>query len=394
MDTLITNARVLTSDSSVKDGAISLRNGLIETVSTGPVQSAGMQYDAGGQLLLPGMIDLHGDAFERQLLPRPDAPFPMKLALLENDRQLLSNGITTAYYGVTYSWEPGLRGRDWVIELLTTIEAMKQNLKCDSRVHMRWEVFNLAAAEEVECWLEDGRIDLLAFNDHMASILDEAENPAKLARYLQRSGMAREEYMDLLQSLESRASEVPGAIDQMAEVARNAGVIMASHDDDTPEVRQRFSDIGCTLAEFPLDDQTADLSLELGDPIILGSPNVVRGGSHRKRLGAATAVAEGRCDILTSDYYYPAMLQSVFDLVKRGDADFAKAWSLVASNPAKAMGLSDRGSIEPGLRADFVVVDDSDPGLPKVSATFVQGECVFNRSLAARQNIEVQATAA
>ena len=125
-----------------------------------------MATDAGGYLVLPGIVDLHGDAFERQLMPRPGVHFAPVPALLETDRQLLANGITTAYHGVTLSWEPGLRGIEAAREFLAALSAVRPRLGADARLHLRFECFNLDAVEEVVSWIEAGRIDLLAFNEH------------------------------------------------------------------------------------------------------------------------------------------------------------------------------------------------------------------------------------
>jgi alpha-D-ribose 1-methylphosphonate 5-triphosphate diphosphatase PhnM len=125
-----------------------------------------MAIDAGCFLVLPGIVDLHGDAFERQLMPRPGAHFAPVPALLETDRQLLANGITTAYHGVTLSWEPGLRGIEAAREFLAALSAARPRLGADTSLHLRFECLNLDAVEEVVSWIEAGRIDLLAFNDN------------------------------------------------------------------------------------------------------------------------------------------------------------------------------------------------------------------------------------
>jgi alpha-D-ribose 1-methylphosphonate 5-triphosphate diphosphatase len=155
---------------------------------------------------------------------------------------------------------------------------------------------------------------------------------------------------------------------------------MLSHDDEMPEMRQRFAALGCNISEFPLDRATAEAARALGNEVVMGSPNVLRGGSHCGRLGAADSVAGGLCSILCSDYYYPAPLHATFRLVAQGIVDIEEAWRLVSANPAKAVGLVDRGEIAPGKRADLVVVDDSDPDFPRVVATLVAGKMVYAAS--------------
>lgn len=144
----------------------------------------GLGLDAGGLLVLPGIIDLHGDAFERQLMPRPGVDFPVDVALVDSDRQAIANGITTVFHGTTWSWEPGLRGAENARLLLQAIETLRPQLAADTRVHLRQETYNLDAEAEILQWLADGRIDLLAFNDHMD--LTGITKPAKRARMVER----------------------------------------------------------------------------------------------------------------------------------------------------------------------------------------------------------------
>jgi alpha-D-ribose 1-methylphosphonate 5-triphosphate diphosphatase len=132
-----------------------------------------------------------------------------------------------------------------------------------------------------------------------------------------------------------------------------------------------------SLCEFPVDAATARVARALGDAVILGAPNIIRGGSHCDRQDAAEAVAEGLCTVLASDYHYPSLLGAVFRLAKDNVAFLPDAWNLVSSNPAEAVGLDDRGILEPGRRGDVIVVDDSGPYGPRVAATFVAGRCVY-----------------
>src|SRR6202140_1627363 len=129
------------------------------------------RIDAGGLKVLPGIVDIHGDAFERQMMPRPGVDFPIDVALLESDRQAVGNGITTVFHAATWSWEAGLRSGDNARLLLEAIEALRPQFAADTRFHLRHETYNLDAEIEISQWLADGRIDLLAFNDHMDSVV-------------------------------------------------------------------------------------------------------------------------------------------------------------------------------------------------------------------------------
>lgn len=332
-------------------------------------------WQADGLMLLPGIVDLHGDAFERQVMPRPGVTFPLDVALLETDRQMVANGITTAFHGLTWSWEPGLRGRAAAHDFLASLERMRGRLACDTLVHLRHETYNLDAVDEVFGWLRDGRIALLAFNDHVPMILEKAAKPGGLAPYAERTGMTPEAFCVLLDQVSARAAEVPATVRRLAAEAVRTGVVMASHDDETPQMRQWYHDIGCTLCEFPVNRETAAHGQALGNPVIMGAPNVLRGGSHAARLSAADLLGDGTCNVLTSDYYYPALLQAPFLAARQSVCSFAEAWATVSGNPARAAGLSDRGSISQGLRADLLVVESSGP-VPHAVATLVAGRPV------------------
>jgi alpha-D-ribose 1-methylphosphonate 5-triphosphate diphosphatase len=369
-DLVLSGARLLHEDGSIGPGSISVEGGQIAAVSTEP---AGKAIDAGRYLVLPGIVDLHGDAFERQLMPRPGVHFAPVPALLETDRQLLANGITTAYHGVTLSWEPGLRGIEAAREFLAALSAARPRAGADARLHLRFECFNLDAVEEILSWIEAGRIDLLAFNEHTGSI-DRDIKRGKLGEYLGRTRLDQTSFIGLFEQVCARCDAVPVAVARLAGAARKAAIPMASHDDDSPATRRHYRALGCHISEFPIDEDTARSAVEAGETIILGGPNVVRGGSHAARLSAIEAAEVGLCAALTSDYYYPALLQAAYILAGRGTLPFAECWALVSRNPARAAGLADRGEIAPARRADLILVDDSDPALPGVVASYVAGQ--------------------
>ena len=335
--------------------------------------------DAESLLLLPGIVDLHGDAFERQIMPRPGVHFPMQVAFADTDRQLIANGITTAYHAVTFSWEPGLRGRDTVVAIVDGLDKARPCLLADLRFHLRFELYNLDVADEVADWMQRGRVDLLAFNEHMAPILRKADRGEPLGTYTGRTGLSEEAFLALVRGLEARTDEVAPTVGRLAEIARANNIPMASHDDRTADERRHFNALGCDIAEFPLTLEAAEESRRLCNTAIFGAPNVVRGGSHMKDGGirAADEVRAGRCSTLVSDYYYPALPQAPFILADAGDAPLADAWNLVSRNPARAAGLDDRGEIAVGKRADFLLVVPPDGGRAIVKATFCGGKPVM-----------------
>jgi alpha-D-ribose 1-methylphosphonate 5-triphosphate diphosphatase len=362
----ITGGRIL-AEAGFVDTDLLLADGRIADGSA----AGAARFDARDLLVLPGIVDLHGDAFERQMQPRPGVGFPVPLALQETERQLLGNGVTTAFHGVTLSWEPGLRSADAWRAMLDGLAA--GSWTCDMRVHLRWEAYNLDALDMAIADIEAGRVHLLAFNDHTPSIMRKLPDDAAAAKYSDRGPLSLAEFRALAERVAARAADIPAAQARIAAAARAAGLPMASHDDDTSAARDAFRAIGARICEFPMAKEVGQGARAAGDAVAMGSPNVVRGGSHLGWASAAALAEEGICSVLTSDYYYPCLLQAPFILAKRGVLDLAAAWPLVSTNPATAGALPDRGVIAPGRRADVIAVA-VDGDLPRLVATFAAGK--------------------
>jgi alpha-D-ribose 1-methylphosphonate 5-triphosphate diphosphatase len=374
------------TDITIEGGRVLLGGEIVETslqvadrdiTAVGSHQGRSPQgIDARGLLVLPGIVDLHGDAFERQMMPRPGVDFPIDVALADSDRQAIGNGITTVYHATTWSWEPGLRSADNARQLLEAIEGLRPQLAADTRFHLRHETYNLDAEAEIGQWLSDGRIDLFAFNDHMDSTIASFAKPQKRSRMVERTGLSGEAFDVLVERVVSRAHDVPASIARLATMARDAGVRMLSHDDDSPEMRKAFRAQGVGIAEFPVNEETAREAADGGDFIVFGAPNVVRGGSHTGWTKAADMIAKGLCSILASDYYYPAPLLAAFRLAADGVLPLAQAWDLISAAPASAAGLTDRGVLAVGRRADMILVDDAVPLRPRIVAVIAAGRLV------------------
>jgi alpha-D-ribose 1-methylphosphonate 5-triphosphate diphosphatase len=362
----ITGGRVLLQSDGEQDVDVLLEDGRIAGIDR---DGRGPELDASGLLVLPGIVDIHGDAFERQLQPRPGVDFAADIALHDTEVQLLANGITTAFHGVTLSWEPGLRSLGAWRSLLDALEARRWT--CDMRVHLRWEAYNVEALDVALADIAAGRVHLLAFNDHTPPILKKIKDPVAGAKYSDRAGMKLHDFRALAEEVGARAPAVPAALEQMAAAARAAGLPMASHDDETITTRQSFRARGARICEFPTAQDVAEEARAAGDWVVMGCPNVVRGGSHLGWTSAARMAEAGICRVLTSDYFYPAMLRAAMVLVARGTLDLPRAWGLISANPAAAVGLADRGAIAEGMRADLVLVD---PAVPRVVATIAGGQ--------------------
>jgi alpha-D-ribose 1-methylphosphonate 5-triphosphate diphosphatase len=366
----ITGGRVLLQTYGLQPVSLVLADGLIARID-GAVRD-GMALDATGLWVLPGIVDIHGDAFERQLQPRPGVDFPADIALVDTEAQLLANGITTAFHGVTLSWEPGLRSLATWRALLHALAARRWN--CDMRVHLRWEAYNLDGLDTALADIAMGRVHLVAFNDHTPAILRRIDDLVFGAKYSERAGMTVAQFRDLALCVGQRAAEVPAGVARIAAAALAAGVPMASHDDESVRTRDAFRALGARICEFPTAEQVGRAARTAGDFVVMGSPNVVRGRSHLGWASAARMAEDGVCTVLSSDYFYPAMLRAALTLALRGVLDLPRAWALISANPAAAARLNDRGTIAEGMRADIVLVD---PGSSQVVATIAAGRIAY-----------------
>jgi alpha-D-ribose 1-methylphosphonate 5-triphosphate diphosphatase len=374
------------TDILIEGGRALLGNSILETsvqIASGKISAVGSDHgsssfglDARDLLVLPGIVDLHGDAFERQMMPRPGVDFPVDVALIDSDRQAIGNGITTVFHATTWSWEPGLRNGNNATRLLGAIETLRPQLAADTRFHLRHETYNLDAEIDIAQWLSGGRIDLFAFNDHMDSTVASLAKPQKRNRMVERTGLSDEAFDSLVEHVVSRGDDVPASVARLAKAARDANVRMLSHDDESPEMRKAFRAQGVGIAEFPVNEETAREAAEAGDFIVFGAPNVVRGGSHTGWTKAADMIAKGLCSILASDYYYPAQLLAAFRLADAGVLPLADAWNLISAAPARAAGLADRGVLAEGRRADIILVDDELPLRPRIVAVIAAGRLV------------------
>ncbi|MHA1529307.1 MAG: alpha-D-ribose 1-methylphosphonate 5-triphosphate diphosphatase [Alphaproteobacteria bacterium] len=375
MDWLIEGGSAL-MDGGFTDAPVAITGGVFAARST----AHATRIDARELFVLPGIVDIHGDAFEQALMPRPRVPIAPGIALAAVDRQLIANGITTAFHGLTVSWEPGLRCLDNARAFVAALGTMRPHLAADTRLHLRWETFAFEAMADVTGWLASDLPPILAFNDHTTMLFDSGVEAGYVARKLDkmsaRAGIPGAAYRALVEDRWARRAEVPGIIAAMAASARAVGVTLLGHDETSPRMRAELRALGAVTCEFPMTLETARAARAAGEHVVLGAPNVVRGGSHNNTLNAAAAVAGDLCTVLASDYYYPAPLLAAFRLAEQGITDLADAWALVSRNAAEAAGLTDRGEIAPGRRADLILVDTHGP-LPRVVVVIVGGRRVY-----------------
>ena len=332
---------------------------------------AGRAVDLSGCLVLPGIVDLHGDGFERHMAPRRGAMKQPGEGLVAAEAELAANGITTALLAQFVSWEGGVRGFDFAQTVFEAIREIGPGLPTDIRPHLRFETHLLDHYADLPLRLRDWDIRHVVFNDHLPhDRLAAGKGPKNLVGQALKAGRNPEAHLALMQRLHEAGGEVPEALDWLcAQLARD-GVIMGSHDDTTAAQRQRWQARGVRLAEFPETMVAAETAHDAEDFVVMGAPNVVRGGSHNGNLSALDTVSMGMCTALASDYHYPSPRRAALMLADTGVADWPTAWGLVSEGPARVLGLKDRGRLTAGMRADIVVLDSD---TRRVAATFVEG---------------------
>lgn len=365
----LTGAEVLLPDQGLTRADLSFAEGVVQA------DGAERKVDLSGYLVLPGIIDLHGDGFERHIAPRRGAMKQMDEGILAVEAELAANGITTAVLAQFHSWEGGVRGPEFAGQVFDAIASVKDRVVTDLLPQLRFETHMLDDYPDLPDRIAAWQVPYVVFNDHLPhDRLAEGRKPPRLTGQALKAGRNPEVHFEMLLSMHARRDEVPAALDALCRSLAEQGVRMGSHDDSTAKTRAEWRARGAQIAEFPETLEAAEAARAAGDHIILGSPNVVRGGSHKGNVSALDLITMGLCDALASDYHYPSPRRAALLLAKSGLMDLAGAWALLSSGPARVLGMQDRGTLAPGQRADVVILDAKSH---RVAATLSGGRVSF-----------------
>ena len=346
-----TGAHVLGAD-ALEPRPLAVAQGLITDVA----QAARVDLD--GYMILPGIVDVHGDGFERHLAPRRGAMKTMQEGLVAAEAELAANGITTAVLAQFISWEGGLRGYEFAEQVFGAIQQVSDTLVTDLRGQLRLETHLLDLYADLPQRMQDWGLSYVVFNDHLPhDRLAKGQVPKRMVGQALKAGRNPDDHLRMMQDLHAQSADVPGALDWLCKVLAARGIQMGSHDDTTAEGRALWRKRGVRVAEFPETQEAAEAAAAAGDHVVLGSPNVVRGGSHNGNVSALDLISMGIGGALASDYHYPSPRRAAFMLADSGVLPLAQAWHLVSAGPAAVLGLSDRGVIATGKRADLLVLD-------------------------------------
>ncbi len=346
----LTGAEILL-DGAMQRDAVGLAEGRITDARLPEV-------DLSGFVILPGIIDLHGDGFEHHMAPRPTAPFPMASGFASFDREAAAHGVTTAYMAQSWSWEGGQRGPDHAEAVMAGLQAYRPRALTDLRIQIRAETHLVQETARLIAAVRWFGVGYVIFNDHLDEGFQMSRtDPDRFHHWARKVGKSADALAGAIQLARDSRHEVPRSLRCLASAFDDSGVIFGSHDDPDVEVREMYRMIGASVAEFPLTSRVAAGARAMSCPVIMGAPNVVRGQSQAGNVSALDLIAAGHCDALVSDYHVPAMALAAWTLVDRGMMDLARAWGMISTKPAEILRLKDRGRLEVGLRADLVVVN-------------------------------------
>jgi len=377
----LTGALVL-AEGGLHETALTLSSGLI-------ADHPAPEVDLSGYWLLPGIVDLHGDGFEHHLRPRPTAPFDTRRALISADAELAAAGVTTAWFAQSWSWEGGTRSPDRAEELMQAVAEMADRLTADIRVQIRFETHMLEDHDRLVAAMTRFGVDYLVFNNHLPEAVELAENkPDRFALWAGYNSHTPEGLLAIVRAAQAQDARVHDALRALAARLAQAGVTMGSHDDGTAAMRTWYRTMGASICEFPTTIDAAQAARDAGEPVLMGAPNVVRGGSQAGNIAAQGLIEEGLCDALVSDYYVPALAQSAWTLADQRAASFPAAWAMISTAPARIFGLADRGTLTPGQRADLVVMN---PETRQVEATIAAGRMAWLSGTAGARFVQPRA---
>ena len=372
----IINARIVTPESVIENGSLVINDGRIVDISKSSESDAGIStIDAAGALVIPGIVDIHTDALDHEIVPRSGADFPIQIAFYELERKMAACGITTVYHSMHLGYEKAEKNSQSKYtreELFETVAKLcNTSTIINNMIHLRFEITGPYHYDLVKELIEKEMVQLVSFMDHTPG-QGQYSREEFIKRFVN-SGMTEEEATEKYE-LEKHSDKVSNEdLQVLAELCKAKGITIASHDDDTAEKVNMMYDMGINISEFPVSEEASSTAVEKGMFTVGGGANVLRGGSLTGNLNIQDAIEKGLINCLSSDYYPPSLIHSVFKLTREGSTDIQKAVDLVATNPAKSVRIDNvTGSIEVGKNADLIVVDASEE-YPVIKHVFVNG---------------------
>ncbi|WP_282042275.1 alpha-D-ribose 1-methylphosphonate 5-triphosphate diphosphatase [Halomonas alimentaria] len=361
---VLTNARMILDD-EVCQGSLVIRDGRIAAVDAG-LSAIPSAVDCDGDYLMPGMVELHTDNMEKYFQPRPKVAWPGRPAALAHDAQMAASGITTVFDALSIGDIDEQSMREGALkQMVGSLQAIMDDgmARIDHRLHLRCEVCQPATLERFESLADSPLLGLVSLMDHAPGQRQFVSLDAYRTYYQGKHRMSDEALEAFIEKQLANSARYSSTNRQaIAAACHRRGLALASHDDATIEHVAESVEYGTRVAEFPTTREAAEASHRHGLAVMMGAPNVVRGGSHSGNIAAAELVSLGVLDVLSSDYYPAALLDAVFRIAAtEGGYSLPRAVATATRTPAQAVGLEDRGRLATGLRADLLrvrVVDE------------------------------------
>jgi alpha-D-ribose 1-methylphosphonate 5-triphosphate diphosphatase len=376
MQTLIREAALVLPDRLIDDGWLLIEDTRILALGDAATCPAGADrvISAGGDLLLPGLIDLHSDAIEKMAQPRPNVQVDMPIPLLEMDWRLAGSGITTEFHALSLDdAEFGIRSEDFIDQFVTALAAAK-SLLVRHRLHARLEITSDRGETAVAQLISSGTAHLVSLMDHTPGQGQYLTEQAYVEYITSTTAWSAVEVAEHLVHKRSRAQDNSGRIARTARLAQKHGVALATHDDDSTAKVEEWSQLGVNISEFPTTLAAAQRAKEVGLAVCMGAPNVLLGRSSGGHLSALEAIQAGAVDILCADYYPRAMLAAMFKLVDDGYCTLPQAANLVTRSPARAVKMAQYGELAAGNIADVILVRQHSAKEQTVRMVMVDGQ--------------------
>jgi alpha-D-ribose 1-methylphosphonate 5-triphosphate diphosphatase len=371
------NANVVLPD-AVHRGDVVARDGIIADIGDPGIGAAGIDLE--GDWLLPGLVELHTDHLENHYAPRPRVRWSPAVAVLAHDAQIAASGITTVFDALRVGLDEDIDmcASDTRTLADAIVESQRRGrLRADHFIHLRCEVSSPDVMAGFERFEHDPRLRLASLMDHTPGQRQFTTLAAYRVYYQAKTGMSDGEFaafVDRRLAEAARWSERHRSA--LAQACRARGIVLASHDDATEAHVAEAARYGVAVSEFPTTLEAARASKRAGMTVLMGAPNIVRGGSHSGNIAARELVEGGLLDALSSDYVPFSLMQATFMIADAVDGiSLPRAVAMVTANPAAAAGLDDRGAIIPGKRADLVQVR-LDDGIPVVRSVWRQAKRV------------------
>jgi alpha-D-ribose 1-methylphosphonate 5-triphosphate diphosphatase len=323
------------------------------------------------------MIDLHCDALEKEVEPRPNVHFPLDFACAQADKRNAAAGITTVYHALSFANdELGVRNNVFAAEVARAVHDWRPHGLVDNRVHCRYEITDETGLPILKELLANDAMHMISMMDHTPG-QGQFKDMAAYRDFLTRTYKKTADEVEVI--VERKVQAASGAfarMQELADAAHGAGISVASHDDDSTERVDTMVGIGADISEFPINLEAARAAKNAGMSTIYGAPNIIRGKSQSGSMKAIDAIHEGVADCLCADYAPATLIVAVMRIPRCSDLTLPEAIRLVTANPARAARLNDRGSIEVGKRADLIAVGEPG-GVPQVTDAWVHGKPAY-----------------